>query len=219
MASVRISIPDLGGIETAATGLPVAFLPYDRDSILLAMASRAPTPRPSTAQLDTLFATFRVPFQRFVAIAAPTDRLRRERDSLATLPGLESNPRFRAVDDSLTLLVPIENSARAELDRVRSAVGPSIDRLGALIRTWEDSTYRGYRDIVRGLGERVFANPVADTTDQFGWATIRLTDGRWWATASTIDPIDPHREWYWNVRIDGDTAYLNPRTGRNRPRY
>jgi len=219
-ATVRVTIPDLDGIETPVPGLQVIFLPYDRDSLVRAFEAKAPTPRPHTKELDSLFREFAAPYREFIRIATVVDRLRRERDSLTQALGTAAaGPRLAAITDSIGRLTPAETAANATLKRTRERLGPAIDRLRSDATKWESDTYRDYQSAVRGLGIRSFANPVADTTDALGWATIALTNGTWWATARSIDPGDPYREWYWNVRIDGDTVALSPRTGRFRPRY
>jgi hypothetical protein len=85
------------------------------------------------------------------------------------------------------------------------------------VRQWEDSTYRGYDSIVRGLSHGHDA--VTDTTGADGWAHLRLKPGRWWIYARSWDATDPNAEWYWNVPASGDTLLLSSRTGRRQPRY
>ena len=201
-ATIRVSIPDLNGVETPVPGLVVSFLPYNRDSILTALEAKA-APRPRTRELDSLFLDFRTPFIAYLKANARLDSLRSGGAPAGSMaPAAESL-----------------SAARAALDRAREQLGPAMETSRAVVRQWEDSVYRDYSLITRSMGERVFANPVADTTDAVGWATITLTNGRWWATAHSIDPTDPNRQWYWNVAITGDTVFLSPQTGRRRPRY
>ena len=110
-------------------------------------------------------------------------------------------------------------AARGVLDTVRDALWPTILEYRQAVAAWEESTYRGYRRETRSQPDRMFATPVADTTDGLGWVQALVTDGTWWATARSIDPRDPNREWYWNVRVDRDTVLLDSRTGQLRPRY
>jgi len=219
--TVRVTIPDLHGVETPVPGLQVVFLPYDRDSIVRGFEAKASTPRPYRNELDSLYREFRAPFFEFMKVATVVDRLRRERDSLTQAMGSTavSSPRVKAVADSIVRLTPVESAAQSALAKARERLGPSIERFRDEAAKWEEVTYRDYESTVRALGRRSFANPVADTTNALGWATIELTNGRWWATTRTIDPGDPYAEWYWNVAIDGDTVALSPRTGLHRPRY
>jgi hypothetical protein len=218
-ATIRVTIPDLAGVETPLAGIVVNFLPYDRDSILAQLESQA-EPRPHTRELDSLFRAFRQPFVEYFRLASAADRARRARDSLiATLPPetARENPSVKLLADSVERLANQSVAARVALDRARAELWPRIEEYRRAVRQWEDSTFRDYSRSVRSRA--VFANPVADTTDELGWATITLTDGAWWATTRSIDPGDPNAEWYWNIRIEGDTVLLDPRTGRRRPRY
>jgi hypothetical protein len=220
--TVRVTIPNLDGVETPLTGLVVAFLPYDRDSIIQSLEARAPTQRPHARELDSLFRGFREPFTGFLRLAAAQERLQRESDSLGRLgdlPPPSSAARLTQVRDSLSRLAPEVAAARAALDRARASYWPAIESLRTAARDWSKTTYAGYDSIVRRTPGRRLANPVADTTDPGGWATIELPNGRWWVTATSIDPTDPNAEWYWNLELQRDTVLLSPRTGRNRPRY
>lgn len=221
--AVRVSIPNLEGVETPIPNLVLTFLPYDRDSVIRSLEERAPEPRPNTVELDSLFRRFRQPFTAFLALSAADERLRRDRDSLvaAGQSAQEAPPgsRLAIVNDSLTRLAPDLARARAALDRARTELWPAMDSLRGRVRHWESTAYAGYDTLVARLPGRQLANPVADTTDPKGWAEIELPDGAWWVTARSIDPRDPNAEWYWNLRIERDTVYLDPRTGRNRPRY
>lgn len=201
-ATIRVSIPDVDGIETPVPGLVVSFLPYNRDSIVTALEGKA-GPRPNTRELDSLFHAFRGPFVEYLKATARLERLRSGGAPADSVTGA-----FRAM-----------TTARSALDRAREQLWPAMTGFRAGVRQWEDSVFRDYALITRSMGERVFANPVADTTDSLGWATITLTNGRWWATARSIDPTDPNGEWYWNIAIAGDTVFLSPQTGRRRPRY
>ena len=201
-ATVRATISDLDDQETPATGLVVSFLPYNRDSILNALEGRA-APRPHTRELDSLFEGFRVPFIGYLKATARLEQLRSR----------------GAPADSVAGAAQTIVTARTALSLAREQLWPPMTKYRAEVRQWEDSVYRDYSLITRSMGERVFANPVADTTDALGWATITLTNGRWWATARSIDPTDPNREWYWNVAITSDTVFLSPQTGHRRPRY
>ena len=202
--AVRVTIPNLDGVETPVPDVVLTFLPYDRDSVVRALVAKA-RPRPHTQELDSLFRAFREPFGAYLRVAASMDRLKAARDS--------------ASSDSIAALEPELARLRAGLDRARDTLGPRIDSLRAIGKQWESETYKGYAGMGRALRARAYVNPVADTTDFGGWATIPLPKGDWWITARTIDPRDPNGEWYWNVPIRGDTVRLDPRTGHNRPRY
>ena len=59
---------------------------------------------------------------------------------------------------------------------------------------------------------------IVDSTRADGRTRIKLKRGVWWVTARAVNVLDPNREWYWNIRVTGDTVRLNPKTGRVRPR-
>jgi hypothetical protein len=226
--AVRVSIPGPDTAETPVTGVGVVALPYDRDSVLRQLETRARTPRPPTAPLESLFAAFRGPFTSY---SAATFRLSRLRDSLTTArSALDSLPRdapaygqtyavFGRLTDSLEAAQQRAERGRTELDRARREFAARGDSLRLRMRQWEDSTYRGYDSIVERLARAGHREPVTDTTDATGWAHFTLRPGTWWVYARAWDTSDPNSQWYWNVPADADTVLLSSRTGRRRPRY
>lgn len=230
-ATVRVLVPDLEGIETPIPGVVVVALPYDRDSVLGTLERRAGTERPNTAALDSLFHAFRVPFLAFAGTAWRLERITRARDSLAAHRGAAAPPpgspgtaeldaRLRAANDSIARLAAELERARAALAAARDTLWPRMERLRAETRRWEASTYAGYDTIVRTLTRDRLQEGLADTTDAAGWTSFRLRQAAtWWVTARSPDPQDPNFEWYWNVRLAGDTLLLRPANGRHRPRY
>jgi hypothetical protein len=213
--AVRVTIPDLEGTETPVPGLVLTFVPYDRDSVIRALEARAGS-RPHTRELDSLFRRFRGPFTEYVKLLARIERLESAERRLAAGG---ASAELTAVRDSLAALRPAVAERKVTLDRVRAETWPRIDSLRREVKAWESHAYEGYDQVVKGLREKAFVNAVADTTDAGGWGSIVIPKGAWWVTTRTIDPADPNAEWYWNVRIRGDTVRLDPRTGSNRPRY
>lgn len=226
--AVRVSIPGPDTVETPASGVGVVALPYDRDSVLASLEARAASPRPHTAQMDTLFARFRGPFIAYTTTAYTAGKLR---DSLAELQGrLDSlgrgapqyqslHARLSRLSDSLASIEIRGERARAVLSRARSDFVSRSERLRTTIRQWEDSTYRGWDSIVERLAKARGLEPATDTTDATGWARFTLAPGKWWIYARAWDTSDPNSEWYWNVPVNGDTVLLSSRTGHQRPRY
>lgn len=207
--TVKVTLPDMEGVETPASGVPVVALPYNRDSLLATLERAQGSPRPNMPALDSLFAEFRVPFvEHFRAGQA----LNAVRDSIAagSLPS-----------SALEAASARTERTRAALDRVRTSVGPRADSLRTAVRAWEDSTYQSFDSIVKALNERARRKPVVDTTDATGHATLHLPASEidWWVTASSWDVTDPNMSWYWNMRLTGDTTALDSRSGRRRPRY
>jgi predicted transcriptional regulator len=226
--AVRVSIPAPDSSDTPVSGVGLVALPYDRDSVLASLEARARSPRPATARLDSLFAGFRAPFNRY---ATATLRLGRLQDSAAALKArLDTLPRnapeygrlyagLEGLADTVTAAQRETDAARAALDRARTGFVAESESLRAAIRHWEDSTYRGYDSIVRTLATSRRQEPLTDTTDAQGWAQFRLSPGRWWIYGRSWDATDPNAEWYWNAPADGDTILLSARSGQRRPRY
>ena len=226
--AVRVSIPDPASTETPAAGVGVVALPYDRDSLLKSLETRARSPRPGTAALDSLFARFRGPFTAYTAISytegALRDSVRLLRGRLDSLPG--GAPGYRTLSvhsarmsDSLLRVESRARRARAALDRARADFVSRSESLRTAIRHWEDSTYRGYESIVESLARARRREPVTDTTDATGWAHFTLAPGTWWIHARAWDTSDPNSQWYWNIPATADTVLLSSRTGRRQPRY
>jgi hypothetical protein len=223
-----VLIPGPDSVPTPVSGLGLVALPYDRDSVLAALEARTRTPRPPTAELDTLFAQFRGPFAAYSRAAFEAGRLR---DTLATLTAkLDSLPRqapayrdlyasFGALSEQLKQAEAHEAEARKALDAARGKFVSRSDSLRGRMRAWEDSAYAGYDSIVRGITERSGRAHVADTTDATGHASVTLRGKPWWIYARSWDATDPNSEWYWNVPVTRDTVVLDPRSGRRRPRY
>lgn len=220
--AVRVSIPGLDSTITPVPGVGLIALPYDRDSVLRALAERATTPRPDTTRLDSLLVAFRGPFAAYARASYEADRLR---DSLAGLKTrLDSlsrgapeygtlYDRFARQSGELATVERRLDSTRVILDAARKRLGGQGDSLRAVIRRWEDSTYRGYDSLVRTLAQRTGRAASTDTTDATGWAHLTLKRGTWWLYARSWDASDPYREWYWNVRADRDTVFLTPQNG------
>jgi hypothetical protein len=226
--AVRVSIPGSDAVETPASGVGVVALPYDRDSVLATLESNAGSPRPHTAEMDTLFARFKGPFVTYTTTAYAAGKLS---DSLTALRArLDSLGRgdpqyqtlqahFRRLSDSLATLEARSKRAQAALSRARANFVSRSESLRIAIRQWEDSTYRGWDSIVESLAKAHRLEPATDTTDLTGWAHFTLAPGKWWIYARAWDTSDPNSEWYWNIPLDGDTVLLSSRTGRQQPRY
>ena len=207
--TIKVTLPDMDGVETPASGIPVVALPYNRDSVLATLERAQGTPRPNTAALDSLFGAFRGPF------------LEHYRAGQALLAARDSVDRGRLPESALAARIARAERSRAALESVRAAVGPRADSLRTAVRAWEDSTYRSFDSLVKDLAERARRKPVVDTTDATGHAELRIPASRneWYVTASSWDVTDPNMSWYWNMKLTGDTTVLDSRSGRRRPRY
>jgi hypothetical protein len=225
---VRVALPAADGTVEAARGVPLVALPYDRDSVIAALAARAASPRPDTSALDSLFGAFQRPF---VAFAASNAHIRQLQDSLTRLKSqLDSMSReaagyrvlygtFVTLTSERTLAEHQRDSLQRSLSPARGALGPRADSLKAALRAWEDSTYRDYEQITQDLTRQSGRSAVTDTTSAQGTATLVLRKGRWWLYARSWDVADPNAEWYWNLPVQGDSITLTPANARHRPRY
>ncbi len=208
--------------------LGLVALPYDRDSLLQVLEAGNPKPVALTRPMDSLFQMFRGPFIAYAAAAyrlAALDRSLTQRkaqmDSLPrTSPVYDSLYRaFAGGSDSLAVLKHLRDDAQHRLGEYRIKVGEPLDSLRQLMSTWEDSTYRSYDSLTKVLGSGIGKEPIADSTDATGKATLTLPPGDWWIYARSWDTWDPNSEWYWNVPVKGDRITLDRATGRRVPRY
>ena len=197
---IEAAIPNEDGTLTPLAGARLVLLPYDRDSLIRVLENRAPSARPSGARLDSLFDEFREPFNAYLRVSA----------ALSRLAPADSATR-RTLQDSA-------GRARVALDAARARLSPAIDSERARIRAWEDTALRAYDSIGGDIVRRSVRDPIVDSTRSNGRTRIRLKGREWWVTARAVNIQDPNREWYWNVRVTGDTVRLDPRTGRARPR-
>ncbi len=226
--AVRVLIPGADSALAPSASLPIVALPYDRDSVLVAMEAQAAHPRPHTAELDDLFARYRRPFAAYtVAIAraeAFDDTLAALRASLDTIA--RSAPeyrdlyqRFADVTDSVAAADRVGQAAEQRLTGIREELGGPIESLRVEVRAWEDSIFSGYDTLVQNLAESKMRLPASDTTGTDGWASLTLAPGKWWIYVRSWDAHDPNAEWYWNVPVTSDTLVLEPSNGQRRPRY
>lgn len=203
-------------------------LPYDRDSLLAALAARAPSPRPSTAAIDSFFARFRDAHLAYAEAASQAQALR---DSAAALQAKldrlpRTAPEYRDGYTAFTAAARARADAEARLataekarEATRKGLGSRAEAERAAIKAWEDSTYQNYQQITEGLSRGVGRTPLTDTTAAGGRAVLRLGPGRWWIYARAWDVQDPNAEWYWNVPVEGDSVVLSPANARRVPRY
>lgn len=216
VVAVEVTIPDATGQLGPAAGVTVMALPYDRDSLMAAMENEAPTPRPHTVELDSLFQVFRAPFAESTRLAMLMERLR---DSLQALP-VEASPR-RSLEDSLAGLQRARQDASRRLDSVRAQVGPRIDSLRAEVRAWEAQAFRDWAETTSSLTSGRLVAGITDTTRHDGTTRLYLPpSGRsWWVYGRSFNSGDPNSEWYWNIPVTGPRLVLDTSTGRLRPRY
>lgn len=214
-----MTIPDATGQLGPAAGVTVMALPYDRDSLLASMENEAPTPRPHTSELDSLFQRFREPFAESTRLAVLVERLRDSLERTAEDPSAGGTR--RALEDSLARLSVAREAAVRRLDEVRAEVAPRIDSLRAEVRAWEAETFRNWAETTSSLSSGRLVAGITDTTRFDGTARLYLPpSGRsWWVYGRSFNSGDPNSEWYWNLPVTGSRLVLDTSTGRLRPRY
>jgi hypothetical protein len=219
LAEIEVMLPNAAGEIVPARGVVVMALPYDRDSILVSLENAAATPRPPTAELDSLFQLFRGPFEESTRLAVLAGRLR------DTLRLAEADParaaELPALRDSLARLDAAAAAAAARLATVRERVNPRIDELRQITRRWEAEAFRDYGDITASLTGNRLAAGIADTTSALGTTRLYLPPGSkaWWIHARSFNSGDPNSEWYWNVPLDRPRIVLDTSNARLRHRY
>ena len=209
---IAVSVPNDEGVETPLPGVRLVLLPFDRDSLRTVLENRAPSSRPSGARLDSLLNQFRDPFNSYLRIAYAIDRVRS-----AAAAATDSSLR-RRLDDSLQTLTTALEQSRTALNQVRSRLEPAIDSERTRIRSWEDTAFRSYDSLGNALSQELHLEPIVDSTRATGHTRVRVRAGDWWVVARAVNVRDPNSEWYWNVKLEGDTVRLSSSNGRSRPR-
>jgi hypothetical protein len=223
-----VLIPGVDGRPEPAPGVALVALPYDRDSLMGALAAQATSPRPDVSSLDSLFARFQRPFAAYAVAAdrsaSVQDSLGRIKSALDSLP--RESPEYRKLYGSFVTLGTERSAADRQRDSLqgalktaRAALGARSDSTRQALRAWEDSTYRDYEKITEELSRKAVLLPTTDTTGSDGTVTLVLKKGRWWIYARSWDALDPNAEWYWNVPVRGDSLLLSPENARRRNRY
>jgi hypothetical protein len=209
---IAVSVPDEEGVETPLPGVRLVLLPFDRDSLRTVLENRAPSSRPSSARLDSLLGQFRDPFTSYLRIAYAIDRVR---SAAAAAPDSASR---RRLEDSLQTLTSALGQSRTALNQVRTRLEPAIDSERTRSRGWEDTAFRAYDSLGNAISEQLHREPIVDSTRGTGHTRVRVRAGNWWVVARAVNVRDPNSEWYWNVKLEGDTVRLSSSNGRSRPR-
>ncbi|HET8762481.1 MAG TPA: hypothetical protein VFM12_03650 [Gemmatimonadales bacterium] len=206
--TVQVEIPDLDGKLTPLRGVTVTALPFDRDSLVQVMEREHGGARPHVARLDSLYDAFRGPF---------LDYFRADQRRSAVRDSINRGQLPQSALDAAEADVA---AAKDALNKARAAVSGPIDSLRAAVSRWEDSTYRGFDRRAKTLMDSTGGKPISDTTNARGTTelTLRPLPGGWWISASSWDPLDPNRIWYWNVKVEGDTVRLDDKSGQHRSR-
>lgn len=225
---IEVAIPGPDSVDTPVARLGLVALSYNRDSVLAVLEAANPRPAALTRQLDSLFELFRVPFSAYARAAYDVQILERSlgrlKQSLDSLPrgGAQYDSlyrRFAAGSDSLERAQERRDHTQRALAVTRNRLSAPLDSLRARMARWEDSTYREYGSITERLSSSLGREPLADSTDAWGKAKLRLPAGDWWIYAHSWDAWDPNSKWYWNVPVTGKRVVLDRTTGSRVPRY
>lgn len=206
--------------EVGRGQLEIRLIPYNRDSIFSNMAEMAPAPEPEPpADLLELRDSITVAQELWREAEATWNDARSELQTLSErMKGMNrsSNEYFAAYErfDELDAL-----EARTSRDKdqyferfteLQSRYTERADSFAAVLTTWEDETFQGYREIVDSLEEEIGRTELFDTTDAAGWALVSVPRGRWYVHTRFKLPFE---ELYWNVPYDSeggaDTLILN----------
>jgi hypothetical protein len=225
---VDVAIPGPDSVDAPVAHLGLVALPYDRDSLLKALAASHPEPTSLTRPLDSLFRAYRGPFTTYATLSFQVQRqehrlaqLRLRLDSLSRASS-EYGSLYRSFatgSDSLAELHRRRDQAQRVLAEARHRLTPAIDSLRQLHARWQGEAYHGYDSITKLLGTGIGREPRADSTGGDGTVRLHLPPGDWWIYARSWDTWDPYSEWYWNVPVTGDRVVLDRSTGRRLPRY
>jgi hypothetical protein len=211
--------------------LPVAFYPFDRDSVFVVLERRADDPKPEIPA--DMLETFQQIRQLQEEWRLKENEWSETRDRMQTLSE-EMNAMDRRARGTREYMSKYEEFEQLEgverrLDRekqnlfdrftaLQDSVTSRVDSFKAVRDTWEDEAYAPYIDIQDSL-VAVIGRPVfEDTTNTDGYVTRALPSGDWWVTTRVQVP---QGEYVWQLKIDPsevDTLRLDNTNGEERIR-
>lgn len=183
--------------------LVVAFLPYNRDSIVGVIRAQPEVPSGLRAAVfDTLAPRLDAYLEAERAWAAMLDSVRLVAAALDTIPRGDS-----AYREPFALYRRLERAARgleAERDRqyaavraLRTRLDPLTESLARRLERWAAQHDTTYRRLARTAAPR--RDALVDTLRPGEALERGLPAGRWWVYARAADPSNPYAEIYWNV--------------------
>ena len=196
-------------VAQPAKDVPVEFLPYDRDSIFDALASRASTPEPQVPedlkQQKRQVADYNQEWhQAESAWSTRRDSLEKLSDRLQKMDRRDPNylplyKAFNALDSQVSQLQRQKNRLFARFDSLQKLTIQRSDSMKAVTQNWASEAFADYTDIVDSLLKARGKKVQADTTSDAGYASATIKGDHWYAYARYELPFE---ELYWNVRID-----------------
>lgn len=227
--TVQVSAGPATGEAQPVEDVVVQFVPYDRDSIFEAMASRAEEPEPEIPQ------DLREQFDQVIEAQQvwrdAESQWNRVRDSLKQLSGqmegldrqsreyLELFDTFNELEKRVSALDQRRAQLFGRFDSLQKATVTRADSVQSVILAWEDDAFEGYTALVDSLLEARGIEVRSDTTDGEGFATVNLPGGDWWVYARHTP--GPFEELYWNFHVvpsEADTLTLERENAEVRPR-
>jgi len=196
-------------------GLPVQFLPFDRDSLFDVLAARATEPEPKVP------ADLRATFDRIAVLQAEwrekesewaetREQLQSLSDRLGKMDRRSREYRqlfrqFNSMDAREKRLDREKQAAFEAFDSLQQTALTRADSVRAVIQSWEDIAFADYGEledsILKAAGREVFE----DTTNADGYVTRGLPGGDWWVYARVKTTAG---ERYWNLHVPAETDTL-----------
>lgn len=229
--TVRVMSGPEGAEAAPAEDVEITFLPFDRDSIFEAMASREDTPEPEISedlrqQYDQVIEAQQAWRDAEQLWSEARDELRRIRNRMQGLDErsreyLQLFEQFNQTEQQVNQLNARRQQLFQRFDSLQKATVARADSVRAVIASWEEEAFRGYTEITDSIlqAKGIEELPV-DTTGADGYASARLpSGGDWWVYARHTP--GPFEELYWNVRIvpsETDTLVLDRENAESRIR-
>ncbi len=205
----------------------IRLIPYDRDSLFVALAAQADEPEPQPpADLLELRDSVSTAQERWRQAEAIWNDLRSELQTLsermktmnrASNQYFQAYRRFDDLDGRVRRLDGEKQGYFERFTELQSVYNERADSFSAVLHSWEDAAFEDYGEIVDSLTE-VYGEVLYDTTDANGWAYFQAPRGTWWVHTRAKLPFE---ELYWNepFKASGgaDTLVLNQSNADVRP--
>jgi hypothetical protein len=202
------------GTHTPLSGLEVTALPVNAQAVLDTLAQRAPTPKPTFADLEAEMRAYRrgraTPASGDTRADAAWEATRDSLDALAdTLRALDrasvayrdAYERLRGLYDRFSQRAAERDRAVRETQRDDRGLALRAEQAADSLRRWEQSAYTDFSENLRAAVRRTGRDIQQRTLDSTGRARLALQPGRWWVEARLTDPEDPFEEYFWSLPV------------------
>lgn len=197
-----------GTIAQPLAGLPLLFLPFDRDQVFDSLDAAYGEPEPEIPA-DLLAAQDRVANLQSEWRSAETtwgqgrDRLQEINRELETLA--RGSPQYRLLfgefSEQESVVAAAErrkDEAFANFTSLQDSILTQAAQVRVLRDNWADDAYADFGEIQLARIREAGRQPVGDTTDASGVANVSVPAGEWWVYARYELP---YSELYWNIRV------------------